>query len=435
MSNVIIDPTCPEFNRGSFCYQPYYIYAGLKETIGHMEDVVLVEDFNAANIDSLPYINDARHRPKYWIAFWSHSQLEQVRTLLRFLPDRSATVFGYEHLIKHHQMPFHRVDPEILRQGMAASPKYFNEFKHVLLSDCDMHLAEYQGQVYPLCTSYGCPNACSFCPSSANQPKRITLPLNEVLNMLEYMESQGRTNIHFTDEDFFFDTNRTAKIAKWLSARKCKWQIIALSSAYNLLRFLTTYGAGLLHTAGFKLIEVGLETADAEQSKALGKDFLLCEQLAEQCTVPILWLTMTFAPGETIETLGATGRFLTKHGMQPNHLYPRIVTNGTVGGLGQFFTLYEGTPGFYEAQNTGIILSSRPLRLIPSYVPISFLDSRIHSQREVTAAEQYWYRLYRVNPPMSSYVGQRISEAILNWDISEEGILSLAISSRLGVIQ
>ena len=88
----IIDPVSPEFNRGSFCYTPYLLKAAI-------DNSVLFENFNAADIDTLP---EADH---YLIGLWSHTQIEQVMTLVRFLPRYKAQVFGYTPLIRHLGLP------------------------------------------------------------------------------------------------------------------------------------------------------------------------------------------------------------------------------------------------------------------------------------------------------------------------------------------
>jgi len=193
---VIIDPASPEFNRGSFCYLPYIFFSALK----HMEmDVVLVEDFTCANIDELPKAET------YCVGLWSYPQVDACLVLDRFLPSKPF-FFGYYPLIDHLRLKKINVSFDKIQLGITQYVHHYKYFKHILLSDCDMHLTKYSGTVYPLFTSYGCGNKCKFCPVWINcNSERIVVPLKEVFSVLDVCEKYGYKNIHFTDEDFFFD--------------------------------------------------------------------------------------------------------------------------------------------------------------------------------------------------------------------------------------
>lgn len=426
ISVCIIDPVSPEFNRGSFCYTPYLLRAGLPNS-------VLFENYNAADIDRIPDDYDL-----YLIALWSHPQIEQVLTFLRFLPKEKTRVFGYTPLAHYYDMPVFTIPDALLIAGMVNYVKMQDSFSHILLSDCDMHLKKFKGQVYPMFTSYGCPNQCSFCPSSANHPRRTEMHLKDVEVNIEYMHTMGKNSIHFTDEDLFYDTDRAFEICQMLIKYNAGWQLIALAERRTLTKFILKYGTEVLERAGFKLLEVGLESADISLAKDMGKSGPeTAQELSEACSVPILWLTITFFPGETIKTLRTTGQFLEKYGQEYDDLYPRIVTNGTAGGLGQFFQIYEGTRGYEKAHQEGMCISPRPLRLIPSYIPFSFMSDKIRKCRLTIPGDQIkWYELYRVQPPCGYPMqGMTIKEAAEEfWPDPIKGYISLAISAKLGVI-
>jgi hypothetical protein len=421
---IIIDPVSPEFNRGSFCYLPYILASGLDNSI-------LVENFNAADLDRLP------NGEIYLIALWSHTQIEQVQTLLRFLPKEKTLVFGYAPLIQSYKMPQYAPSASILKRGLTRYIKLQEFFTHILLSDCDMHLSEYSGQVYPFFTSYGCPNGCSFCPSTANQPERIVVDLSDVQDNLDWMGHYGRTHIHFTDEDLFFDVDRAMEIVNILKGLPYKFQIIAMVERRSLLRFIKKYGCTVLSEAGFVLFEVGLESASTSLAHSMGKSGVYgAEELSNLCSIPILWLNLTFFPGETFKSLKETGDFLRDHGISPNKLYSRIATNGTVGGLGQFFQPYEGTRGFETLLTKGISLSPRPMRLMPSYIPNSFLYEVVKSQRDITPEEQYWFKLYQLQWTDETLVDEMVWNIIAKeiWPTLGETCTALAIAAKLGII-
>ena len=419
---LIIDPASTEFNRGSFCYLPYITYSALKR--GGLK-VKLIENFTIAEIDNLPEAD------RILISLWSYPQIESCLVLNRFL--EKVEFFGYYPLIDHLKLPKTIISDRIIKIGIASYPRYYKDFKFLLLSDCDMHLAKYKGTVYPLFTSYGCPKNCSFCPSSVNcDRERIELDVDMVLKMLDDCRKQGINNIHFTDEDFFLDMKRTAKILRSQVGKDMKF--IALGSVKAVQDFVDVYGEGLLQASGMKIIEVGFETGDSDLAKKMHKPpVTVYERLADSLEyVDIFWLALTFFPGETIKTLNETGNFFRKYGKNINELYGRIATNGTEGGLGQFMQLYHGVKDYHHIKGCGKTLTSRPMRLIPSYIPHSFSESVIE-EVTIIPGNQKWFDLYlkkSYKPPV--LVKWRSIENHIN---CEEDYIYLAICARLGIIK
>jgi hypothetical protein len=80
----------------------------------------------------------------------------------------------------------------------------------------------------------------------------------------------------------------------------------------------------------------------------------------------------------------------------------------------------------------GIHLTDRPVRLLPSFVPHSFLGSQIEWQhRDINNEDRKWFKLYRVNPDLYSIeIGRTISE-LTN---TSDGYIFYAICARLGII-
>jgi hypothetical protein len=384
---AIIDPTSTEVNRGSFCYLPYIYFSAIRRDI----EVDFYENFTVAEINDLPPISN------YRIALWSYPQIDACLVLNKFLPGEKK-FFGYTPLIKALKLPLHEIDNNVILIGMTNYPSTYRFFKYLLLSDCDMHLKEYPGQVYPLFTSYGCPRGCAFCSSTVNCKKRIVIDTETVCSMLRQCYAQDIKNIHFTDEDFFFDTDRAYHILKF--AQPHGFKFIALAEVNSLKKFIDKYGNEALTAGGIKLIEVGLETADESLGKKMGKHPISqCLELEKMCDVPIFWLTMTFFPGETLETLNKTGQFLRRHGFNLDELYGRIRTNGTEGGLGQFFQPYHGTKNYSLLKQQGKFISSRPIRLIPSYLPNSFLNDTMNAKNTFDDKEHTrWFHLYNLIP-------------------------------------
>ncbi|MBU0778306.1 radical SAM protein [Patescibacteria group bacterium] len=441
---VIIDPSSPEFNRGSFLYLPYILFSALRSK-GF--DVVLLEKFVCENIDAIPKAK------KYLVALTSYPQIDACLVLDRFLPEKPH-FFGYYPLIDSYRFQKYRIPDQHIKDGIADYVLCFKDFKTILLSDCDMHLTKYSGTVYPLFTSYGCENKCKFCPVSVNcNSNRIVVPIEKVKLILDFCEIQGYKNIHFTDEDFFFDPSRAKQILKHTQGKGFNY--IALGSVHTVSKFIAKFGTDIFEETGMRLIEIGLESADSVLNKAMGKGGRdRYSNLAEVAKgkVDIFWLTMTFFPGETISALRSTGLFLEQYGFKLEELYGRIQTNSTPGGLGQFYQSYIGTPENQNIGTKGISLSARPMRLIPSFVPYSFLECVISKCRKVSPEEKKWFRLYKIDMSLVSMIedlfssvriGQKLDRPsikdmyslLLNLYPAGDIFTTLAIMARLGVIE
>jgi len=430
---VIIDPSSTEFNRGSFCYLPYLLYSALKEEKLKVE---FFEDFNVSQIDFLPEAQN------YLVSLWSCPQIDSCVVLNRFLPFGKKYFFGYYPLIEYFKFPCLVVPDNLILEGMKSYYKMYSSFRTILLSDCDMHLKEYNGQVYPLFTSYGCNRSCSFCPTSINCSRKIlSLDREEIKKILNFCNDVGVRNIHFTDEDFFYNIDRTYDILKSVEFKEMNF--IALGNADKVLRFIGKYGQEIFLNSGLRLIEVGFETGSSELAKSMNKpNFSKCKELAEKIDkslVKLFWLTMTFFPGETLQTIKETSDFLRKYGYEIEELYGRIATNSTIGGLGQFFQPYHGTKDYEILRDKGIFISDRPIRLVPSFLPNTFLDDFVEQKRKITTDDIKWFDLYNFRTDielLNNTVRENIDNIVKNRkDINiGQAATYLAICSRLGII-
>ncbi len=422
---VIIDPTTPELVRGSQCYLPYLVHAA-------RPDSTLMEDFSMLQMDLVPKADS------YMVAFWSEGQRDTVKAIIRNLPLKACySLFGYAPLINSLPAVATPIGDITIEAGMKRLASI--HATHRLAGDSDMHRADInESQIFPLYTTYGCPNGCQFCPATVGHSNRLVLDLSDVEFVLKQYKLRGAINLHVMDDDFFWDPERAHDILN-LCVEHHPFHLILLATRQSLFSYLDRFGHDeLLTKAGVKLIEVGLETASEELVTGMGKNRTeLCIQLAQRCPVPILWLTLTFFPGETIATLRATGKFMQEHGLNVDSLCERMWTNGTYGGLGQFFVPTLGTKGYDVAKRSGTFLSSAPLRLVPGYIPDSFSECEIQSSRPVTDDELFWYSLYRTTPgSVEKFVGSFVEDLVgVHWNNREDGFTSLAISARLGVIE
>jgi hypothetical protein len=449
----IIDTSSTEYNRGSFCYAPYLLYNGLTEI---KEEVFFMEAFQPEDLDKIP---DAEFQI---VTLWSYPQIECAILLAQMLPFQfgkdNVYFIGYSPLIKElglrnceEFLGFDPLqDPDFLRSAMRAYPKNYKNFYRLLLSDCDMHLKHLNKgeKVYPLFTSYGCSNGCAFCPSTKNCGKtRIEVSIDETIQMLEECYKLGVRNIHFTDEDFFFDTKRAGEILNYIREALPDMHLIALGSAKAVWDFIQKYGDHIISDAGLEVIEIGFESGseDLSQSMGVGKSLSDCQKLADiQDRLPfnIFWLVQTFFPGENIKSLNDTGKFMMKYGFKMNEVVGRLRTNGTQGGLGQFFQGYIGTPIFKTMRAKGYFITERPIRLIPSYLPNTFLEDTITEiHPEYFDAAVLYLELYNINTcgfnPDSLKIGSKIKDYITEAPMYQQikYAIGLAILARFGVIK
>lgn len=460
---IIIDPASSEVNRGSYCYMPYLLYSAFMADKLARNETYFIEDFTIAkNMDDL---DDFAGTDQVLCALWSYPQIEACIAINLFAKEMGLNLqfFGYEPLINRLGLPLYKVSKEQIIKGMESYINYLVQgyFDHILLSDCDKHLSGLEnGKVYPMFTSYGCPRGCKFCSASLNtNHNRYELDFQAVVRNLATISASGVDGIHFTDEDFFFNTDRAIRILERAYDINPNFQIIALGHVNTFHRFYEK----IQHDPDIwnkmqilKLVEIGLETADTTRAKnALGKTGVANEDklqaVAKNNLCKVLWLTMTFYPGDTVASINATGRFLREYGLEPAQLCPRIRTNGTEGGLGQFYQFYDGCVTQAELKHNGKILTMRPMRLWPSYVPYSFLLSKCILDRQILEARLEEYH-YWCNTNKCAMMSEAVQQAVMqqegtfqicdirnlfqdNYITQTEVLVALATMARLGIIK
>jgi len=430
---VIIDPASAEVVRSNYAYYSHFLYSALRV---QGKEVYIHENWTPVDT-----IIPADY---YYVALWSYPQIEFVQHLRGVLDSSKTLYFGYYPLINNLKLPPFILMMSMIKHGIMAYPLFFDEVSTEVLCDRDMHITKYTGSVVPAFSSFGCPRKCSFCPASANMDgKVVRLNEKEFGLVLERYSDTKFDNIHMMDEDFFLSP-KEAK-ANLAMMAKTRFNFIVLGSTATILRFVKKYGWDPLHEAKVKLLEVGLETADESMVKEMGKPgFSKAEELANTTEIDVFWLSMTFFPGETIGTLNRTGDFLGEYGESADEVYPRIVTNGTRGGLGQFFQPYIGTPDYKKRLGLGIQLTPRPIRLRPSFVPDSFLISKgqVIADDDYGEVFRFWRSIYHVEHVEGERLlwkmsdGKKVMEVLQNLSCSkEDALIYLALAAKLGILK
>jgi hypothetical protein len=425
---VIVQPATTERNLGGVCYMPYWHYAMMRQK---NEPVSLYENVTMRDWDELL----ARHgKDRLLIDLSSYPQIDFVWSVL---PDliRAGVEFsfiGYEPLIRALGLPFFAVKNEDLLLGVFGYLHYFEEYRYGLLSDCDNHLKHLEDgrRVVPLFLSVGCKRGCPYCYVAGSNYPYGTATERQIEGLLDLCVRQN-WNIHFTDENFFAHP-LYQRIVERLRGTGLRW--ICLTDTLSLHRVLVEHGAGWLQEGGNALNEVGLEVLDSD---VLAKEQAIEPLLARRHEVPIFWLTMTFLPHDTLGSMRATGEFLRRYGYRREELLPRIQTNSTVGGLGQFMQLYHGTVYWRQREKLGRIFTERPTRLWPSFIGHRLLASRVRISGALQKEDEEWLGLYvgqkRVEETLREVDGRKTFGEIAGEDMAKA--VALAQAARLGLIE
>lgn len=422
----IIQPVTFERNLNGICYMPYWVYAALKynrQEVEIYEDVSLRELDNIEKDASCTYLIDLSSFPQIEIGKTFYYELLQAG-----MPN--VYFIGYEPLIELENLPvFQLSNINIdIADGIFNYIFYSDDFKYALLSDCDSHIkCADPRKVVPVFFSVGCNRGCPYCYATTKTYPRAVATIAQIKSILDYIIERD-FNIHFNDENFLNHPYLDV-ILNYLYGRNVNW--INLTDTITLSRVQDKYSPAFLLDCGNFLNEVGLEVLDTSVlKKKQSLDSLLDSPLS------IFWLTMTFLPNDSFEQIYKLGRFLKEFGYSFNALLPRIRTNSTQGGLGQFFQIYPGTPLYHTAKDLGHIYTKYSTRLRPSYIGNIILNTTVRHVREIDSGDLQWLSLYmpveRVQALDADTEGRSVSELI-----QERGLdvsIVLAQLARLGVI-
>lgn len=386
---VIVDFASTEVCRASFSYDGYLLYASLKDNpdlrVTFMEEATAYKLYQAMRFE---------HVDEYIFHLWSYSQIEFIKWAKKTpqLSQKKMSIIGYKPFADLVNLPFYADwSDAVILDGIKKLPEIYDEMQYGLYNDCDNHIDDPDTRDWrPIFMSYGCPNKCAFCPivpNRADRPDsemRINIPLEDTQNLVDALLRRGN-NIHFLDEDFFLDMDYAKQLIDYMieyqkafadmGEQPFKW--IALASIKSFAQYLKEEGEDKLVAAGFFLVELGLEAKNAKVRKEMNKtgdESDLMYIIKKSPHIKKFWLSITFFPGETITSIRDTGLFLQEYGIKYDENNDRLVTNGNIGGLGQFFQPYYGTAMYDKLGKIGKTLEGNPIRLIPSFIPNTFLS-------------------------------------------------------------
>jgi radical SAM superfamily enzyme YgiQ (UPF0313 family) len=115
-----------------------------------------------------------------------------------------------------------------------------------------------RGVTLPMLGSRGCPYTCNYCPYLVNSKHRVRTPEN-IVGEIEYLSGKyGIRGITFRDPNLTYAKERARALAELMLSRglNVRWGMEARTDRLDLELL------SLLHRAGLRSVEVGIESAD-----------------------------------------------------------------------------------------------------------------------------------------------------------------------------
>lgn len=114
-------------------------------------------------------------------------------------------------------------------------------------------------------TQVGCPKRCSFCPIAGYDYRRREM--DNLLEETDYLAGQGIRHLYLRDPSLSIVPNHARNIAEAFIAKKYNFTF----NAFTNLEGLDFELASLLHRAGCKILQFGIETSSGDTLRAVHK--------------------------------------------------------------------------------------------------------------------------------------------------------------------
>jgi len=326
----IIIPATSERNRGGYCFMPYWHYVRLKHT---GNNVTLHEMVVPSHYYDMECLQDEY----YLIDISDESQIAGALDFLDYLtrelkvPKRNIKTIGFP----NYSIGVPYCSAIITKEPILA-PLYLSHFKYFDLSDCDGHLKNIpvDNLLIPVYAQVGCRRGCSYCWCS-----KPSYPYFRDDNHAEFervaREIKGKV-VHFMDEDFLLKSTESLR-RLWHICKVNDIKYICLTSSQALESVVNRGLSSELIESGCLLVEVGYESSE----DAKNKNFIqFLGTLDREILSRLNLLCMAFGVGDNLRNHWLMGRVLETYGHRHEEVVPRLATNGTVEGLGQFYQMY-----------------------------------------------------------------------------------------------
>ncbi len=215
--------------------------------------------------------------------------------------------------------------PEAHRQGAFSLPRpLWEEFPLSLYS---LPIAEREPFMTVL-SDFGCPFRCAFCPLSSIAFK--LRPVSEVLAELRALRERGYREIHFRDQTFGVDKERTLALCRGIAS-----ELPGLSwTCFTRVDVLDEDRAHLMKRAGCHTVIFGIEFADEARYREMSKGLTLAQieatvRLCRACGLRVAGEFIVGLPDQGAREVLATGAFAASLGLDFaafNIAVPRMAT-------------------------------------------------------------------------------------------------------------
>lgn len=437
MSKLIISPSTldivPNATGG---FLPYALYSALRN--GGENDVRLLDDATVNEVDLESSVSDVV------VVMTNYGQITSARAIVQWLRIRGAMVrgYGFPALLQRAGLAFDTpVSAEAVANGFLTQhqPGLRGEFPKWILGECKAHFPSLipSRPMVPVFASVGCPRkvACGFCPVGVQQGPVLNIPgvqpdVEQFRSVVKGLRNAG-VSVHFMDEDLL--RVHGAEKVRILEEEQVEW--IGLVSSEALAEVLRqvpdfpTYKTCLGVEVGLENVEYGVSDKTQNLSPIV------------ESGLPINWLTMSYLPQDTVETLHATEAFVEAHLYEDKHQADGMKTVGGTHSTGQFYIPYEDTPlGLREVQRegVGVVPPEYWVRQAPNYV-----GSRIQAQgvkavdtSKITPA----WKVYGVGP-VDQYASELTAAPTIghflearHWLEFRQRAMFVAVAARAGAL-
>lgn len=410
MKFLLIQPATTEEVLASVCYIVYWNDTALM-LAGHHVEFHEDASFKAA-CDAIDQWNSS---DPVLVDISSPPQVDNALALWRkYRTTRAIEFVGYEPLSKLHGLPFYKLERANANLTAGAHGYLYNidRYRHAHAT-LDGHIKLPDGDTRPFMPAFwgvGCPRGCDYCYiTKATYPYGF-IGLDEGKRLLDYMIDRG-WNVHFEDENFYLHP-QAYEFVKHLRGKDTRW--ICITDSVLLSRAVKRLGVGTMLESGHWLSEVGLETTDPtvlkKRQDITGLIDIQNRSLDNVQTdaLNLFWLAVTLLPDETVASMNRNGRFYAQHGMKYERLVPRLSTQSSEGGCGQFFLPYPGTPYWKRAEREGRWIARPAMRLRPSWVGSALLADVPQAARAPTEDEwNHWLTLYTADRELPARLLER----------------------------
>lgn len=212
-----------------------------------------------------------------------------------------------------------------------------------------LHMEKYPAKIVPISTSRGCPGQCIYCSSGAYWGTHLRYRgVANILAEVYRYHAQGYYNFAFIDDTINVQRNRFIELCEGLAGKKLIW------SANCRVANLTEDLLEIMQQAGCRGLNIGIESADPDVQKKIGKVIDLERTLALVRHAVKVGLSVTcglilYHYCDTPDTIRRTREYGKK--LQDNGGIVRYTLN----------TPFKGTPQYDRREELGIrITDIRP---------------------------------------------------------------------------